>query len=151
MGGGGRPGASTGRAGRRRERASDLPVLGRRLIELELRDSVGSGEIEGRGLVEVKLGLGRAARGGDPGRPMRQIEMAEDALNGGGERDEGDDAHLTAADGAEEREHLATNASRRCPRARSCAHSKRLDREHGVGPVGPVSSERSGGTPGWDA
>jgi hypothetical protein len=37
---------------------------------------------------------------------MRQIEMAEDALDGGGERDEGDDAHLTAADGAEEREHL---------------------------------------------
>jgi len=37
---------------------------------------------------------------------MRQIEMEEDTLYGGGEGDEGDDAHLTAADGAEEREHL---------------------------------------------
>jgi len=106
MGGGGRPGASTGRAERRREGGSNLPVLGRGLIELELRESVGSGEIEGRGLVEVEFGLGRAARGGTPVRPMRQIEMAEDALDGGGERDEGDDAHVTAADGTQEREHI---------------------------------------------
>jgi hypothetical protein len=48
-------------------RISDLPVLGRRLIELELRESLGSGEIEGRGLVEVKLGLGEGRARGRPG------------------------------------------------------------------------------------
>jgi len=39
----------------------------------------------------------------------------------------------------------------RCPRARSCAHSMRLDRERGMGPVGPGSSEGSGEAMGWDA
>jgi hypothetical protein len=38
--------------------------------------------------------------------PMREMKMEEDALHGGEERDERDDAHLTAADGAQEREHL---------------------------------------------
>ena len=87
MGDGGRPGGSTGRPGRRRERGSDPRVLGRGRIDLELRESEGRGEVEGRGLVEVKLGLGRDASGRDQGRPMRQIEMVEDALDGGGERD----------------------------------------------------------------
>lgn len=32
--------------------------MGSGLIELVVRDGVGSGEIEGRGLVKVKLGLG---------------------------------------------------------------------------------------------
>jgi hypothetical protein len=77
--------------------------------------------------------------------------MEEEVLHGGGEGDEGDDPHLATAGGAEEREHFATNASRRCPRARSCAHSMRLDRDRGVGPVGTGSSERSGRAKGWDA
>ena len=80
--------------------------MGRGLIELELRDGVGSGEVEGRGRVEVEFGLGRAACGRDQGRPMRQIEMEADPLYGGVKRDERDDPHVTAADGAEEREHL---------------------------------------------
>ena len=103
MGGEGHPG---GRGGRRGERGSELPVVGRGLIELELRDSIGSGEIEGRRLVEVEFGLGRAASGGHAGRPMGQVEVEEDALDGGGEGDEGDDLHLSTADGAEEREHI---------------------------------------------
>jgi hypothetical protein len=85
---------------------SGIPVLGSGLIELVLRAGLGIGEVEGGGLVEVEFGLGRAASGGDTGRPMGQIEVEEDALDGGGEGDEGDDAHLTAAGGAEEREHL---------------------------------------------
>ncbi len=104
--GGGHPGGGTGGSGRSRERGSGLPVVGYGLIELVLRESVGSGEIEGRGLIEAQLGLGRAASGGDAGRPMRQVEMEEDVLHGGGKRDERDDAHLAAADGAKEREHL---------------------------------------------
>ncbi len=55
---------------RRRSRSSGLPVF-------------GSGEIEGRGLVEVELGLGRAASGGHLGRPMGQVEVEEHVLHGG--------------------------------------------------------------------
>ena len=80
--------------------------MGSGLIELVLRDGLRSGEIEGRGLVEVEFGLGRAASGGHAGRPMGQVEVEEDALDGGGEGDEGDDLHLSTADGAEEREHF---------------------------------------------
>jgi hypothetical protein len=56
----------------------------RGLIELILRDEFGSREVEGRGLIEVELGLGRAPSGGRAGRPMRQVEVEEDALYGGG-------------------------------------------------------------------
>ncbi|MDA0330333.1 MAG: hypothetical protein O2958_15180 [Gemmatimonadetes bacterium] len=37
---------------------------------------------------------------------MRQVEMEEDALDGGGQGDERDDPHLPFAGGAQEREHL---------------------------------------------
>jgi len=87
-------------------RASGIPVMGRRLIELELRDGLRSREVEGRGLVEVEFGLGRAPSGGHPGGPMRQVEVEEDALYGGGEGDEGDDPHLAAAGRAQEGQHL---------------------------------------------
>jgi hypothetical protein len=49
-------------------RASGVPVMGRVLVELVLGDGLGSLEIDDRGLVEVELGLGRAAYGGHPGR-----------------------------------------------------------------------------------
>jgi hypothetical protein len=97
---------SGGRSGRGRLRASDLPVVRRGLIELELRHGFGSREVEGRGLVEVEFGLGRAASGGHAGRPMRQVKMEEDALYGGREGDPRDDLHLATADGTQEREHL---------------------------------------------
>lgn len=88
-------------------RASGVPVMGRVLVELVLGEGLGSLEIEDRGLVEVELGLGRAACGGHPGRPMWQVEMEEDVLHGGGEGDERDDLHLATACGAQKREHLA--------------------------------------------
>jgi hypothetical protein len=88
------------------DRASDLPVLGRRLIELELRDGLGRREVEGRGLVEVEFGLGRAASGRHAGRPMRQVKIEEDAPYGRRESDERDDPHLATADGTQEGEHL---------------------------------------------
>ncbi len=80
--------------------------MGSGRIGLVVRDSVGIGEVEGGGLVEVELGLGRATGGGHAGRPMGEVEREEDALYGGGQGDERDDAHLTAADGTQEREHL---------------------------------------------
>ena len=62
--------------------------MGSGLIELVLRDSVGSREVEGRGLIEVEFGLGRTPSGRHAGRPMRQVEMEEDVLHGGGKGDE---------------------------------------------------------------
>jgi len=47
-------------------RASGIPVMGRRLVELVLRDGLRSREIEGRGLIEVgpTLRVGAPAWGG---------------------------------------------------------------------------------------
>jgi len=71
----------------------------RGLIELELRDGLRSREVEGRGLVEVELGLGRAPSGGHAGRSAGEVEMEENTLHGGGEGDERDDPHLATAGG----------------------------------------------------
>ena len=87
-------------------RASGVPVVRGGLIERLLRDGLGSREVEGRGRIEVELGLGRTLSRGHPGGPMWEIEMEEDALHGGGQGDEGDDPHVAAAGGAQEREHL---------------------------------------------
>ena len=103
------------RAGKRPARASDFPVLGRRLVEVVLRDGLGIREIEGRRLIEVEFDLWRAPSGGQPGRLMRQVEMEEDALHGGGKGDEGDDPHLAAAGGTQEREHLVDPGQELCP------------------------------------
>lgn len=105
--GGGRMAGVWGGAGEGRVRASGLPVKGRCLIELELRaSSLRSREIDGRGLIEVELGLRRSPRGGDPGGPMWEVEMEEDALEGAGAGNEGEDAHLATAGGAQEGQHL---------------------------------------------
>ena len=80
--------------------------MGSGLIKLVLRDGLGRREVEGRGLVEVELGLGRTPGRGHPGRPMGQVEVEEDVPYGGGEGDERYDPHLTAAGRAQEREHL---------------------------------------------
>ena len=104
--GGGRMAGVWGGAGEGRQRASGLPVKGSGLIELELRGGLGIDEVESRGLIEVELGLRRSPRGGDPGGPMWEVEMEEDALEGGGEGDEGEDAHLTPAGGAQEGQHF---------------------------------------------
>jgi len=90
MGDRGRPdgrGQRVAEEGKEAGRPSGIPVMGSGRIELVVRESVGSGEIEGRGLVEVELGLGRPPSGGYAGRPMGQVEMEEDVLHGGGEGD----------------------------------------------------------------
>jgi len=73
--------------------------MGRRLVEFVLCDGLRSREIEGRRLIELKFGLGRGPSGGQPGGLMRQAEVEEDALHGGGEGDERDDPHLALAGG----------------------------------------------------
>ena len=70
VGGGLVPGSGGKRIGR--GHTSGLPAIGRGLIELELRDGLGSREVEGRGLIELKFGLGRTPGGRHRGRPMRQ-------------------------------------------------------------------------------
>jgi len=85
MGGWTRPVRRTGCS---RERAyqgsqSQLPVMGSRRIEFELRDRVGGGEIEGRGLIEREFALGRTASGRDAGMPLGQIEMDRAELGHG--------------------------------------------------------------------
>jgi hypothetical protein len=117
-GGGGLVRGAEGRGAWGRLRASGIPVVGwglielelrdglRGLIELELRDGLRSREVEGRGLVEVEFGLGRTPSGGHAGGSMRQVEMEEDALQGGGEGDKRDDPHLSTACGAQKREHF---------------------------------------------
>ncbi len=62
MGDGRRPDAPILGTGRAENRcASGVSVRGRGLIELELRDRLGSIEIEDRGLIKVKRGLGQTA------------------------------------------------------------------------------------------
>jgi len=68
--------------------------------EALVRCGLGSREIEGRRLIELKFGLGMAPSGGDPGGPMwevemEEVEMEEDALHGGGQGDERDDPPLS--------------------------------------------------------
>ena len=84
----------------------DGPVGGARGCQRKGTKPAGALGIPGSGLVEVEFGLGRAASGGRAGRPMRQVEMEEDVLHGGGEGDEGADPHLAAAGRAQEREDL---------------------------------------------
>jgi len=119
--------------------------MGSGLIELVLRDGFGSREVEGRGLVEVEFGLGRAASGGHAGRPMGQVEVEEDALHGGREGDERDDPHLATAGGAQQREHFVDPGQELGPQhtAGSCSRRgagrtrliRAVPRSHGVGRV----------------
>ena len=46
---------------------SSLPFVWLRLVERNIRDELGSREVEGRRLIELKFGLRRAACGGDRG------------------------------------------------------------------------------------
>ena len=55
------------RAGSRPARASDLPVVGRRRVELVLRAGLGIREVEGGGLIEVGPTLRVGARGPEAG------------------------------------------------------------------------------------
>jgi hypothetical protein len=74
-----------------------------------------------------------------------EIHGARRGLVLGRESEERYDPHLAATGGAQEREHFATNASRRCPRARSCART-RLIRAVQPLPGGAEGSRRPGGS-----
>src|SRR5690606_24534542 len=84
------------------------------LIEVEVRDGIRLGGIEGWRLVEVqerigvigRLGVRRGAGGAERWHGGGKSEMAEDAGHDQGVRKEGEDAHLGAAVGAAEREDL---------------------------------------------
>jgi hypothetical protein len=92
------------------------------LIEVELRDGLGLGRVQGRRLVEVvggervhrsgvigvelECGLGRSAGRGESGRGVREVEAAEDGADGLGVGEEGEDAHVRSAVGAAEGEDL---------------------------------------------
>lgn len=65
--------------------------------------------------------------------------------------EEGDDPHLPAAARAQERKDLATNASRRCPRARSRAQGVRLEERAGAGPGGATRTGRCWRSIQWDS
>ena len=51
--------------------------VGVRLVEVEVREGLGVGGIEVRGLVEEELALGRGARGSEGRRSVRKLQMAE--------------------------------------------------------------------------
>jgi hypothetical protein len=53
------------------------------LIEVEFGAGVHEGGIEGRSLVEVEFGLRGSAGGGEGWGPVRDSEVAEDALDQG--------------------------------------------------------------------
>ena len=84
------------------------------LIEVEVRAGLGLGGIEGgrRADVGAVVGVeaegvpGRTACGGEGRRRGGQAEVAEEDVHGLGCGEEGEDAHLGAAAGAEPREGL---------------------------------------------
>jgi hypothetical protein len=84
------------------------------LIEVEVRDGFGFGQVVGGRLVEVGAGIGvegevvlrRSAGRGERRRGGGQAEVGEDGVDGFCSGDEGEDAHVGAAAGAGEREDL---------------------------------------------
>ena len=56
-------------------RPSAVELVGQRLIEDEVWDGLGLGGIEGRGLVEEEISLGRAARGRDGRRCVWELQV----------------------------------------------------------------------------
>jgi hypothetical protein len=116
-------------------KGSGVPVAWRGLVEVQVGEGLGIGRVEGgrlpsasaSRLIEVELGLRGSASGGEGRRPVWKSEMVEDGLDGGRVGDERENPHFTTAGRAQKWEHLATNASRRCPRARSEAQEMRAE------------------------
>jgi hypothetical protein len=66
--------------------ASGVEVVGRGLVEVEVRDGVGLGGVEAGGLIDEldrELVLGRSARGRNGRRLVRQVEVEEDGRDDG--------------------------------------------------------------------
>ena len=86
-----------------------------RLVEVELRDGIGIGDVEVGALVEVERGLGWCPGGGEWWRAGGDVEVLEDGAEGEGIGEKGDDAHLGTALGAEEREGFVDPGDELCP------------------------------------
>ena len=89
-------------AGRPDEGASGLEVVGQRLVELEVGNGVGLGEVEGRSLIEEaieEIGLGRSAGRREGRGCVGEIEVEEDGGDDGRIGKERDDPHLSTAGG----------------------------------------------------
>jgi hypothetical protein len=63
---------------------SVVESVGQELVEVEVRGGLGVARVEGGGLVEVELGLGRPSGGGDGGWPVGEVQVQEDPLDDGG-------------------------------------------------------------------
>ncbi len=80
--------------------------MGQGLIELEVGHGVSIGGVEGGSLIEQEVTLRGRAGGREERGPVGQLEVEEDGGDDGRVGEEGEDAHGSAAGGAEEREDL---------------------------------------------
>ncbi len=96
-------------AGRLDSGASEVEVVGRGLVELEIWDGLWLGGVEGGCLIEEpgeEIALGRAARGSEGRGLVRDVEVEEDGGDDGRIGEEREDPHLTATGRTEERQHV---------------------------------------------
>ena len=87
-------------------RRSVVELVGQRLVEHEFWDGLGLGGIEGRGLVEKQISLGRAAGRRDGRGRAGQLEVLQDGDDDGRVGEEGENPHGAATCGAQKRQHL---------------------------------------------
>lgn len=93
-------------AGRPDSGASEVEVVGRGLVELEVGAGVGLGGVEGRCLIEERgeeIALRRPAGGREGRRFVGEVEVEEDRGDDGRIAEEREDPHLTATGGTEQR------------------------------------------------
>ena len=96
-------------AGRLDSGASEVEVVGRGLVELEVGDRLWLGGVEGRCLIEEpgkEIALGRSACGSEGRGLVREVEVEEDGGDDGRIGEEREDPHLTATGGTEQRQHV---------------------------------------------
>ena len=113
------------------------------LVELEARVRICVGGVESGGLIEQEVALWRAARGGEGRGSVWKIEMEEDGGDDGWVGEKGEDGHLAAAGGAEERQDLV-DASEQDGPADPCGAGARS--RFGIG----RSMSGQGGVHGWE-
>jgi hypothetical protein len=89
--------------------ASEVEVVGRRLVEVEVWDGLGLGGVEGRCLIEEpgeEIALGRSARGREGWGFVREVDVEEDGGDDGRIGQKREDPHVGAAGGTQERQHV---------------------------------------------
>ena len=100
---------------------SVLKLFGEGLIENAgtarsvVGNRVGHGGIDCRRLVEGELDLRGSSGGSQRRRPVGEVEVAEDCLNGRGVGEERDNLHLSPAGQAQQREQLVDASKRLGP------------------------------------